>query len=571
MKENYFTRKIFYRFFMPSLFSTFCLAVANLADALCVGIRMGEPALAAISLVSPIYMVFNVMDIGIAVGGSVIYARRMGEGNAAGAQKAFSQMIFLALLLSGSVAVLGMVFLEPLLLILGASPAQGAVYQMTKDYAVRLLLGAPTFFFHFLFYYFIRCDDGEKRASVGFAAANLLDVGLSFVLVLFFNAGVKGAIWATIIGNVAGILICLPHFFQKSSMLRLKLEKPDRRELASCYFTGFSTSSQYIWQFVFFLVLNNLLMRLHGESALAVFNVTLNLSYVVIGLYDGIGAAIQPMAATFYGERDREALSYTRGLAGKWGIVLGILMAAAVSLLAEKISLLFGLSAATVGMGVLAIRWYCAGSLFAGFSVVTEVYCQAVGKEKQVMKLAFLRSFLVYLVFGVLLAFGPLERFWMVFPLTEIVSLLLFRLSVALEKKAAAAEQEKLPILHRTLQNGLEEVGEFLPEVEAFCEEQEASFDQTYFVTMTVEEMCLAILQHAGEEQLFIRITLFRLPDGQFELHIRDSGGAFDPFSLRTDDITEDIDNIGILMVKKKAKEFFYRHYQGFNTLTVRV
>jgi Na+-driven multidrug efflux pump len=192
VKENYFTRKIFYRFFMPSLFSTFCLAVANLADALCVGIRMGEPALAAISLVSPIYMVFNVMDIGIAVGGSVIYARRMGEGNAAGAQKAFSQMIFLALLLSGSVAVLGMVFLEPLLLILGASPAQGAVYQMTKDYAVRLLLGAPTFFFHFLFYYFIRCDDGEKRASVGFAAANLLDVGLSFVLVLFFDAGVKG-------------------------------------------------------------------------------------------------------------------------------------------------------------------------------------------------------------------------------------------------------------------------------------------------------------------------------------------------------------------------------------------
>jgi membrane protein implicated in regulation of membrane protease activity len=35
--------------------------------------------------------------------------------------------------------------------------------------------------------------------------------------------------------------------------------------------------------------------------------------------------------------------------------------------------------------------------------------------------------------------------------------------------------------------------------------------------------------------------------------------------------VTEDIDNIGILMVKKKAKEFFYRHYQGFNTLTVRV
>jgi len=290
-------------------------------------------------------------------------------------------------------------------------------------------------------------------------------------------------------------------------------------------------------------------------------------------LYDGIGATLQPMAATFFGERDQQAQQVTWRLSLSWGLGLGLVMAVVVSLFAENIGAVFGLSEKMLGMGETAIRYYCIGSLFAGYSVMLGTYYQATGREEQIMLLSFLRSFLVYLTVSAVLAFGPLERFWLVFPLTEAISLILFKLFLQLRRKyhREAEAQENLPILHRTLQNGMEEISEFLPEVEAFCEEQEASFVQIYFVTMTVEEMCLAIMQHTGEKQLFIRITLFRLPNGQYELHIRDSGGAFDPFSLRTEDITEDIDNIGILMVKKKAKEFFYRRYQGFNTLTVRV
>lgn len=578
MNDSYFTRKIFYRFLVPSLLSSFCLAIANLADALCLGIRMGEPALAAISLVSPIYMVFNVLDIGIAIGGSVVFTRLMGEGRVKAAGKVFHQMIFIALAVSISIATLGILFLEPLLVLLGTAPEQGAVYDMTKDYAERLLIFAPTFFFNFLFYYFVRCDDGEVLAGVGFAVANLLDVGLSFVLVLIFNMGVKGAIWATIIGNLAGILIFLSHFFRNSGTLCLKWTQPDWKEIFACYRTGFSTSSQYIYQFVFFLVLNNLLMRRHGEGALAVFNVTLNLSYVIMGLYDGVSATVQPLAATFFGERNYKAQQYSWKLSLCWGLVLGSVMTVPVVFFAKSISVIFGLSEQMLEMGAVAVRWYCAGSLFAGFSVMRAAYFQAIGQENQIMLLTLMRSFLVYLFFSIVLAFGPLKRFWMVFPLTEICSLLLFwGIRMFRKKKHIVEAQEEKPVLHRILQNGMEGTSALLLEVEEFCEKLEASFEQTYFVTMAVEEMCLSILQHANQskqKEVFIQITLFHLNDGQFEMHIRDNGEAFDPFSLRTSLVTEDestLDALGILMVKKKAKEFFYRHYQGFNTLTVRI
>ena len=584
MSESYFTNRIFYRFFFPSIISSLCLAVANLADALCVGIMLGEPALAAISLVSPIYMVFNVLDLGIAVGGAVTFTKLLGEGRAKRAVEIFSQMLLCALVLSVTIAVLGIVFLEPLLGVLGTYPAQGQVYAMTRDYALRLLAATPLFFLNLLFYHFVRCDDGERRASVGLAAANLLDVGLSFVLVLGFGLGVRGAIYSTIIGTATGILIYLPHFFSRGNLLSLRLpHKPDPRLMFQCYRTGFSTSSQYIFQFILFLVLNNLLIRLHGESGLAVFNVVLNISYVCMGLYDGVGATIQPLAATFCGERNHSAQRHTLKLALIWGTGLGVVMAGAGALLAPWIAGVFGLSSEMLPMGALALRCYCLGVPLAGLSVMLGAYWQAEGREDRTMVLTSLRSFVVYLAFAVPLSMGPLERFWWMFPGIEAVSLgiiWLYCTLQALRRGPASQNLEEQPIYHYLLREDLEELSHLLEEVEAFCDQQGASMQQTYFVTMTVEEMCQAIFEHseqAGAMDTYIQITLFQSAPALFELHIRDNASAFDPFSLRTSRISDAeneesaLDSIGVLMVKKKAKEFYYRHYQGFNTLTVRV
>ena len=581
MRESAFTTKIFYRFFFPAVAASVCLGLANLADALCVGMVMGESALAAISLVSPIYMVFNVLHLGMAVGGSVTFAQLMGSGKVKQAVDVFRQMLLLALAVSIALAILGEVFVEPLLLLLGADPSQGEVYVMTKSYAVRLLAAAPLFFLNMLFYYFLRCDDGERRASVGLAVSNLLDVGLSFVFVLGFNMGINGAVYSTIVGVGAAVLIYLPHFFQKANILSLGLNRPNFSVMFQCYRTGFSTSSQYIWQFLFFLVINNLLISRHGESGLAVFNVVLNISYLVVGLFDGVAATIQPLAATFHGERNRQAERDTLHLALKWGGTLGLLLLAAVALFAPQISRLFGLSEDMVGMGTLALRLYCVGGIGAGGSILLSAYWQSIGKASQTMVLTFLRSFAVYLAFAVPLAMGPLPYFWLVYPATEYLSLVLVGVwQWIADKGLQMSSLDETPIFHRMLQQDTKELSGLLEECEEFCAMQGASMQQTFFVTMALEEMSQAIFTHAQESarsDIYIQITLFQSEPGVFDLHIRDNAMAFDPFSLRTHRITETdneevaMDSMGVLMVKKKAKEFYYRHFQGFNTLLVRI
>lgn len=93
---------------------------------------------------------------------------------------------------------------------------------------------------------------------------------------------------------------------------------------------------------------------------------------------------------------------------------------------------------------------------------------------------------------------------------------------------------------------------------------------------MCVEEVCQAIIENAfrqkGDE--YIQLTICFERDGTVALHIRDNTVDFNPFAMKTGrdyDQEENLASLGIQMVKKKAKRFFYRRYAGFNTLTVEV
>jgi hypothetical protein len=151
---------MFYRFLLPSCLSSLALSIGNMVDALVIGTRVGEEGLAALSIVLPVYMVFNVFDIGIAVGGSIEFSRLLGAGQAQRAKAHFNRMLQAALAVSLLFALLGNVFLEQLLFLLGTDPSKGATYEMAYAYTRNTCFGGPMcFFLKFPSLYFVRSDD----------------------------------------------------------------------------------------------------------------------------------------------------------------------------------------------------------------------------------------------------------------------------------------------------------------------------------------------------------------------------------------------------------------------------
>lgn len=573
-----FTGPMYRRLWAPAMLSSLGWALSDMADAVVVGQRLGTVGLAAISLILPIYMVNCMMAHGLGLGGSVRYALLMSEGKAEQAKENFAQTLWLSLLFSGGTALLGTVLLTPLLALLGTVPADGDLFFATRDYLQILILATPLFYLSNLLNYYLRNDGSQKLAGIGSVTGNLCDITLNIFLVLALDMGTRGAALSTALGQIITIAIYAPGLFRKDHGLRLALPGGQWvREGLACLRSGLATSVQYLYQMIFFLLCNNLLIRLGGETGVAVFDVLQNTSYLILYLYEGTARAMQPILSTYQGEQNIQGRRCAVKLGFGSGMAVGLALCLVIALRPQLMCALFGIGGTGAeALACTALRIYVLGAFFAGINILLCNYYQSCGQEIPSFLLETLRGAALLLPLTLLCGRFGLEGFWWLFPLTEMGSLALFAL-IARGGRYATPGLSPQRVFQRTILSTADNVGEVSADLEGFCEHWEATSRQQYAVMMTVEELGLAILQHGfqGRSDGYIQITVLARRDGSFELHLRDDALTFDPFSLEADKGLNgeevDMDAIGMQVVKEWAKEFYYRRYQGFNTLVVKL
>ena len=574
---------MFRRLWAPAMLTSVGWAISDMADSIVLGQKMHTVGLAAIGLILPVYRLSSMFVHGIGLGGSVRYARLMGEGKTKEAKDNFSAMFMLTLILGVATAALGLIFKTPLLRALGAGPEDGELFGATEAYLRVLLLSLPLFYISNVLNYYLRNDGSERLAGVGSVAGNITDVILNFVFVLGpLNLGTGGAALATAVGMVVTVAIYLPGLFSKNHSLRFAL--PAKGWFVSSFRSfraGFSTSVQYLYLAVFFLVCNNILARISGEAGIAVFDVLQSVSYLVLYLYDCTARAMQPIFSTYNGEQNDPGRKSLLRIGFTSGMIVGGAVAALIVLFPGAVCAVFGVDGAEVeSMAHIALRFYALSSLFAGASILLSNYFQSYERERLSFLIETLRGAVILLPVTVVCANFGKNGFWALFPITEAVSLILAVVIIRWLTRHGKYLIQRVPeerIFRRTILSTSTDIGSASSDLEAFCERWEATMRQQYTVMMSVEELGLTILQHGfhGREDGYIQITVIAREDGDFELHLRDNATKFNPFSLDTaranssDDV--DLDSIGVLVIKERSKEFKYRQYQGFNTLIVKI
>ncbi|WP_312071325.1 MATE family efflux transporter [Anaerotignum propionicum] len=574
--RDYFTSKMFRRQFAPALISAVGLAVGDMADAIVVGQRMGVTGLAAISLALPVFMVINVLMHGFGIGGSIRFSTLLANGKKEEGVRGFQGLLGVAVCISILLSAIGILFLPQLLAVLGTTAADGDLYAVSHTYVQIILLGMPIFFISYISNYYLRNDDNQRLASFGFTVGNLSDIALNIVFVLIMDFGAAGAAWATVCGQIISIYLYLPGLGCRSGALQIFPFRPDFKGTFACLRIGFSSSVQYLFSMLFLLISNNVLLRLSGDLGVAVFDMVQNASFLILYLYDGTAKASQPLVSTFCGEYNDTGKRRTLKLGLCWGTAVGSTAMLLVVLFPHMVCHLFGLTdSATMDMGVYALRIFCLSTGFAGVSILLEGYYQACGEEKNSLILATLRGGVVLIPVTLLMSVMGISAFWWLFPVTECLSLFIFLLWHKLRRKAQMGF-DATRICTRTIQSKKEELAPLIEELNRFCERWDANVKQRYFVTMAVEELCTAIKTKAFDNANgYIQLTVVAQEDGMFALHLRDNAVSFNPFSLQTEKVSDgdnyDMDAMGVLVVREKAKEFFYRRYQGFNTLVVKI
>ncbi len=580
-------RNMFYRMLWPSFVSALTLAIADVADALVVGSRVGEKGLAAIGIVTPVYMLYNLFGYGLSWGGCVTHGKLTAQGKDEAALCHFRSLTGLGLLGALILALLGNALIFPFLSLLGVDGKRPELLSLCVEYARPLLGAAPVFLLNFILYDFVRCDNAPRLATLGFSLGCAVDVGLNLLLVLVLGMGVQGSIIATVSAQTVSVLVLAVHLFRGKGILRLKAVLSakqnalgTKKQLKRSLRIGFSSSFRYVFQFAFLFLANRLLLRagdagrVDGDLYVAVFDVVMNVSFVALALYQATAETLQPLGATFTQEHDKNSLRYVLRLALVWGLATGALVSGLLAGLAGAVSGFFGLTEpASQAISVPAIRIFCLSSPFAGVLIILTGFFQSSGQEKWSSLVTVLRSAVFLLPLTLIFGLWFPTAFWWLFPICEALSVLTM---LAARRFLSPKEESGTPPFSACLDNDDHELGKMLSALEDYCAQQEISPKKAMQVQLAVEELCLVIMKQAftGRADEYIQITLAPESGGDYTLCIRNSAPRFNPFLMemrRLQRIEEEsiMDSMGVLLVKKQSKSLHYRNYEGFNVLMI--
>ncbi len=577
MKKDYFVSKMFYKMLIPSALSSIGYAFSDMADALVVGQRMGETGLAAVSLCLPIYMLMNVIMYAFGTGGAVRFSALLGVGNEKEAKSCFNNIFRISLFSGVAFALLANLFAPQILAVLGAKAAGDEVYKACETYMRIISAGAPLLILNIVFSFFLRNDNNEVFAARGFIIGNITDLSLNIILVLVFDLGTAGAAASTVIGSAVAVACYMPAIVgKKRNVLGISRTEFNFKQIFSCFWVGFSTSVQHLFQFVFLLVVNRAMLTLGGEVYVAVFDVVYNISFLLVYLCEGTAEAAQPLVSTFAGEQCEEDCLQVKKLSVACSVLLSGTAAVLICIFAGYIAQVFGISDEILPTAAYAMRIYCTGTVFIALNIVISRYCQSREDGKSAFVGVLLKNLLVAVPCVIFFSTLGSRWIWIAFPVSEAVSLVFFLLYYGIsQKKKTQFDQSR--IFRVTLSGNDAEISALLDRCEEFCDKWQAQPSQKYYVTLVIEEIVASIVRNAlgHSPDGKIRVTLISEPNGDFTLHILDNAIEYNPLSMRVRGKTNrtdfDIDEVSVLLIKKKTKKYLYRQFTGFNSLTVRI
>ncbi len=563
---------MFARQYLPALISAVVLSLGDVVDSLVLGNRLGYIGLAALALTMPVAQIFNIIMNAMGIGGSVRFSSKMAQGKREEAVRGF-QGVFCTALISGiAIGLLGNIFLTPLLGLLGTTSEDGELFRAAAGYLRILLFGTPMLFLNYVLNYYLKTDDLEKEAGAAFTAGNIVDIALNVILVLCFRMGVVGASLATVIGQTFGAVSALIIMARHKGVLTLRGMKPDLKDAWQSFRMGFSSSVEFLYNMMFLLLANHLLMRFMGSVGVAILDVILGVSYFMMNLYDAVAKSALPVISTYCGERNEAGMTHARNYGLVYSLISGLVLGGIVWLFPDIICRFFGMDDPDMlELGRSALRLYGMSIPVAGIGILMTNYYEARQQEKETMVRSTVRGILPILLAGIFLIFAP-ERFWTLYLISETVAVLIF----AVIHIMYPPERYDMDRIYRgTFYSSGDEITRTNDEIEEFCDKWNAEPKQRHLTMMSVEELCVATMDNGfqGKPDGFIQIVLIALEDGGFELHIRDNAASFNPLAMELEEGLSDdeasFNALGVMTIKKLAKSFSYRHFQGFNTVII--
>ncbi len=361
---------------LPMVISQIIILIYNMADTFYLG-RTNDPLMvASVSMILPAFNLTLSMAGITGVGGGTLISRLLGTGQTKEAEKASAFSIWFSVLIAGLFSLSVAIFMDPLLMALGAG-ADTIDFARQYTFFVLVLGGIPTVLSNVLSN-LIRSVGYSRQASFGIAMGGVLNILLDplFMFVLL-PAGyeVLGVGIATCISNYTACLYFIITIYRthKEHVITANLKKgmPTGRSIRSIFGVGIPSSVATLLFDVDYVVLDRLMVG-YGDIPLAAIGIVLKAERFPLNVGIGICQGVEPLIAYNYASGDHKRMDEIINYSRRIGLLIAIASVILYEIFARQLLTFFIAEEETVLLGTnfLRIRILATPFMFLCFSMV---------------------------------------------------------------------------------------------------------------------------------------------------------------------------------------------------------
>lgn len=433
--SDHFNYKKLLKLTLSSIVMLVVTSLYSVVDGFFVSNFAGKEPFVAVNFIMPVLLVVGSVGFMLGTGGSALIAKKMGENNQEQANKIFSMIVYMSVILGVILAIVGIALLEHIAALLGA---EGQLLENCVRYGTIVLLATPAYILQFEFQCLFATANKPSLGLTITILAGITNVILDWVFVALLPWGLEGAALATALGQCVGGILPVIYFARKNtSLLRLGKMYFNGKEFLQVCLNGSSEMLNNIAASIVGMLYNFQLLKYIGDDGVAAYGVLMYVAMIFSAVFIGFAVGSAPVISYHYGAQNTDELKNLKKRCFRIIAVFSVTMFALSLILTKPLAYLFvGYDQTLCKLTEHAFLIYSLSFLFLGFSIFTSSFFTALNDGPVSAAVSFMRT-LVFQVAAVLVL--PLiwttEGIWWSVVAAELLSLCTSLIFLKLFKK----------------------------------------------------------------------------------------------------------------------------------------
>ncbi len=416
--------RLLWKYALPAIIAMTATSLYNIVDSVYIGHGCGALALSALTVAKPFMDICAAFGSLVGVGASSLLAIYLGEKDYDKANRVLGNVIVMNIILSAVVMIVGLIWLDPILLAFGASDD---TIHYAHEYMEIILYGNILTHIYFGLNAMLRSAGHPRFSMTATIVAVVVNIILDPIFIFALGMGVRGAALATVISQAIAVTWQVTKFFDKNELVRFhrgiwRLKKHITfRALA----IGLSPFLYNIAHCFVVIIINNQLKTFGGDMAIASYGVINRLTFVFAMMIMGLNQGMQPIAGYNYGAKKYDRVQKTFLITCLYATGVMAIIFILGEFFPRFVTQIFTHDYTLIEMTIKPMRIICSSMLIIGFQMVTGNLFTSIGKAGKAIFLSLTRQvlYLIPLVLWLPTIFTePIDGVWWSIPISDTLS-----------------------------------------------------------------------------------------------------------------------------------------------------